>query len=437
MYRAIAIAVLMCTGLPLCAAEPADLLDVYELALQADPRLKGSEYTLETAKAQERQALGALLPNVKGFGSYSFNEITQDTPINPTTGYVGRRAGIIAQQVLFDLPAFLEKHRFASQTEQRQEEYVSALKDVMKDVTERYFGVLAAHDALSLVQMEKEATEKEMRRVQQMFKRQLTTITDVYQIEAHYDALLTKEINAQNDLAISLERVRELTGKPFDALEPLLADIQFPPIEGSLDEWVSLSKENSPVLKALIHAIDAAETFVNQQWASHLPSVRLNAQYIYSDTGFDNRQLPPYDNKSVGVEMNFPLYQGGIVEARRREAIARLGVAKETREEQERAIEKQTRTAFLSAQASQSKIRSAEKLVKSAEKAYDSMKKSYALGMATIVDVLKAQKDFFEAKMEQLTAKYEYITSYIQLKHSAGIVSEQDLIEVNQWIAAR
>lgn len=57
--------------------------------------------------------------------------------------------------------------------------------------------------------------------------------------------------------------------------------------------------------------------------------------------------------------------------------------------------------------------------------------------MATIVDVLKSQKDLFEARAEQITARYDYIKNYIQLKHAVGIVSTDDLAEVNRWVASR
>jgi outer membrane protein len=164
--------------------------------------------------------------------------------------------------------------------------------------------------------------------------------------------------------------------------------------------------------------------------------LNLTLSYVNSNTTYDSRQFPPYETKSAAVDINVPLFQGGGVEARKREAIARLGIAKETREEKERAIEKLTRTAFLSAQASMARIDSAAKLVKAAEKARDAMGKSYTFGISTIVDVLKSQKVLSEARIEQITAKYEYIKSYIQLKHGAGIVSQEDLAEVNGWITS-
>lgn len=419
------------------AEQAVDLIQVYDLAKEAEPRLKSAEQALEVAREQENQALAVLLPKASAFASVSANEMTQPAATrDPTMDYLGRRYGVSLQQVLFNLPAFLEKFRFATQTEQRQEEYVSAQMDLMKDVTVRYFDVLAARDVLEVLNAEKEVTEKDMRRTQEMFKRQMAKITDVYQLEAHYDALLSQEIAAENKVAIALESLRELTGTPVAAVKALPAEIRFPTLDRSLDEWVTLAKQNSPVLQALIYAIDASETYVEQQWAGHLPTLNLTLSYVNSNTTFDARQFPSYETKSASVDLNVPLFQGGGVEARKREAIARLGIAKETREEKERAIEKLTRTAFLSAQASRSRIDSAAKLVKAAEKARDAMGKSYTFGISTIVDVLKSQKELSEARIEQITAKYEYIKSYIQLKHGAGIVSQEDLAEVNGWITS-
>lgn len=427
----------------LWADQASDLLQVYGYAREANPQLKAAEQTLEMARAQEGQTLSVLLPQVKAFGSYSANEFHQNikaTPLDPrpnlTRDYPGKRAGVSVQQVLFQLPAFLEKLRFSSLTEQRQEEYESAKKDLMALVVERYFDVLAAQDILEVLTSEKTATEKDMRRIQEMFKRQLASITDVYQIEANYDALLAKEITAQSKLDIARESLREVIGTRINAIRPLKSEVRFPGLNGSVEDWVTLAKENSPVLQALIYGIDAAETYVEQQWASHLPTVQLSLNYIYSDVTYDNRALPPYDSKYASVDMSLPIYSGGGIEAKRKEAIARLNIAKETREEKERAIEKQTRTAFLTALASKAQIESDAKAVRSAEKAYDAQEKSYGLGLSTIVDVLKAQKDRLEARLTEINAKYEYIRSYVQLKHSAGILSDEDLEEVNRWIGS-
>lgn len=443
MYRyrwraAVALALGMACGAGPRAEQGFDLMQVYELARAAEPRLKAAEQALEAAREQENQALGALLPRASAFGSVSTNQLNESlrgADLNKT--YPGHRWGASVQQVLFNLPAFLEKLRFASQTEQRQEEYATAQMDLIRDVTLRYFDVLQARDYLEVLRAEKEATEKDRDRTQQLFQRQLAKITDVYQIEAHYDALLTKEIAAQNKVEVALESLRELTGTPITQVKPLSSNAVLPNLEHTLEEWVSLAKKNSPVLQALVHAIDAAETYVEQQWAEHLPTVNLSLYYINSNITYNSLTSPPYETKSASVDVNVPLFQGGAVEAKRREAIARLAIAKETREEKERAIEKLTRTAFLNVRAGKSQLESAAKLVSAAEKAYDAVQKSYAFGMATIVDVLKSQKDLFEARAEQITARYDYIKNYIQLKHAVGIVSTDDLAEVNRWVASR
>jgi outer membrane protein len=287
---------------------------------------------------------------------------------------------------------------------------------------------------LGLIRSQIEATATDMKRIQALYEKQLARVTDLYEIEARHAALLTQEIEQQNAAAVALEALRELAGGKIEQINPLQPDPTFPMPTQDVAEWVIIAQQNNHILKSYDYAISAAEKFIAEQWAEHLPTINASVTGTHSNTTFNNLQANTYDVGSLSLNVNVPLYQGGIIDAKRREAEYRLTAAKEKREEQGRSIEKETRTAYLKLQSGLSKLRSSQRQVRSSEKSYEAMRKGLTLNAVTVVDVLNAAKNLFDAKTKELEAKYDYIKNHIRLRYNAGVVSEQDIADVNNWL---
>jgi outer membrane protein len=424
------------------AALGVDLLQLYEQTLATNPALKGREYSIDQAKAQEDQALSKLLPQVAASGNLSWNEFTQTTTNffsrqnqNVTTRYEGVRGIIQARQALFDLPSFLRFQSAGSTIQQTEQELEAARMAVSADLVDRYFSVLEAEDALGYLQGEKELTTNDMKRIRRMYERQMAMVTDVYEIEAYYQTLLTREIEVRNARAVALEKLRETAGIPVQEVAPLTRD-RLPDVPGQAEEWVQEATRSHPTLLALEHAIEAAKQLIAGNRAEHLPQVELQLSQIYSDNGgFDNRQLPRYNIHSVGLQLNVPIFSGGGIEASVRDAIARHQLAIEKRTEKLREIERETRTAYLNAQTGRARVDSTGREVEAREKARAAQERSYELGVATIVALLESKKNFLKSRFEQAQARYDYIRSLVALRLWAGSLSHRDIEDINAWLS--
>ena len=62
------------------------------------------------------------------------------------------------------------------------------------------------------------------------------------------------------------------------------------------------------------------------------------------------------------------------------------------------------------------------------------MRKGFSLGTVTSVDVLNALRDEFSAQRDLQMARYEHIKALLYLKREAGVLTPQDLLEVNTWL---
>lgn len=408
------------------------LLDFYRHALQTNPTVRTRSFGVEQAKAQEDIAGSRLLPQLSASGNYNNNNYHESGL--SAQSYNGSRSVIQASQALFDLASYfrLQSATFAVKQSELQAE--AARMSLGGDVVDRYLSVLQAGDEMTHLLSEKASIEGQLKRLRFMRERGLVKVTDLFETEAYYQGLLTREIEAQSTRAVALERLREITGLAARQVAPLARE-SFPAVPGAEDQWVADAARNNPNLTALEKAMDAVRSQVKSARSDHLPVLSLQASKTYSDQGFDNRLTPSYRVGIVGVQVNIPLYSGGRVQATEREANARFEMARESLEGARREVERDARTAYLTTVSSYARIGSTNNEVRALERTLQAQQKSYEMGIATIVDVLNAQRLLRKSRSDQSKARYDYIRGLTILRVHAGTLSMRDIEEINGWMA--
>jgi outer membrane protein len=420
-------------------AEAGSLLDLYHKALESNPTLLTRKYTIDQSQAREDQAFSGLLPQVSANGSYSLNSFKNEgdfAALNPDANsrqnYDGLRGTVQARQALFDLPAYLRYEGAEAATRQSKEEFEAYQMELGGELIDRYLQTLEAIDQITYLADEMESVSTQVKRLQHLYKKQMTKVTDLYEVEAYYQSLQTQNIEAENQKAIALEKLRQIAGILPEQVSLLAVD-SFPPKPTDVDSWISDAVTSNLNLLALKAGIESAEKNLSGAKAGHLPQLALIMSHTYSDQGFDNRSQPPYNVSSANLQLNIPLFEGGGTEAAAREAAARLLIVKQEHERVRRQVELETRTSFLNAIASHSKIDSTAEEVKFQKKANEAQKKGYELGASTIIDVLDSQRRASQAQLDHLKARYDYIRNLIALKIWSGGLSIDKIEEIDVW----
>lgn len=421
---------------------PANLLELYDLALATNPVVMGRKYSVVQVEAQQDQARSKLLPQVSATGNITWNELTQEVP-NQFTGqtrdftsqYQGLRGVVQARQALFDLASYRAYEGAGLTVKQAEQDLENTRMGLATDLVDRYLEFLLAHDEASYVQSELDVTDGEMQRIRRLYERAMAKVTDLYEVEAYAQTLKTRELEIHNAKAIALEKVREVVGTPVADLARLTKE-ELPPVPGQSDQWVADAVTRHPAIRALHHAMDASAKAIASQWANHLPQLSLQMAGIYAKNGgFDNRQLDPYTVGSLGLQLNVPLFSGGSMKAGEREAVARFEMVKYKRMEKQREIERETRTAYLNAKTGYSRIASTAREVEARVRARDGQQRGYELGAATIVALLEAKKNLLKSRFAHARARYDYIRSVVALRVWGGTLTRTDLEELNSWLA--
>lgn len=410
-----------------------DLLQLYRDAMAADPRILAAEGRLQSGEGMRMNARGQLLPQLSASGSYQ----RTDRRVDPLRDmYNGERYAVNLNQVLFNASAWRSYQRYKALKEQRVAEQQAAKSDAAVDLAQRYFAALAAEDEMALTQAERRAMQRNLEQVNSLYERRMTKVTDVLQISARVDALVAREIEATNAVAVSRAALAELVGYPVDRrLERIRSGAEFTPPSRDNEWWVAAALASNPSLAALEQARIAAQAAVGEAKGGHLPTVNLYASAQESDIGYENTLQPVTDTYVVGVGVQIPLFSGGSTSGRVKAAYGDLMAAEQQYEALRREIEREVRTAYLSLQASVSKVSATERAVTSAQRAREAAEQGFSYGVLTAVDVLNAVQEEYRARRDFQQAQYEFIIGLLVLHRWGGALDADTVALANEWLA--
>ncbi|MEE9552512.1 MAG: TolC family protein, partial [Gammaproteobacteria bacterium] len=252
--------------------------------------------------------------------------------------------------------------------------------------------------------------------------------------QAGYDRAVANEISAENLLDNTREALREITGEYIDMLSPLSdAMTLVEPNPNEIETWTKISSEQNLKIIAAKHALESARQEIKIQRAGHFPTLDLVANHGFNSTGgrFGGTTI---QSDAIGLELNVPIYQGGLINSQTREAQQQYNAAREQLERQYRAAQRQTREAYRGVISGISQVHALKQALISTETALQATQAGFEVGTRTAVDVVASERATLEAKRDYARARYNYIGDSLELKRAAGTLSPEDLQQLNNWL---
>ncbi|MEM6639561.1 MAG: TolC family outer membrane protein [Pseudomonadota bacterium] len=448
-----------CALLATAPASAVDLMEVYAQALTNDPLLLEAEATRRAAEENRPQALANLLPTINLQGQFDDQDTEGTTTAPAFTGgpVISTRRPSDADRIqwtlrlsqpLFRWDRWIALKRADKQIALEEANYAAAKQSLAVRVSERYFAVLSAQDSLQAEQANKEAIARQLEEAETRFDVGLIAVTDVYESRSAYDQSVAAEIGAKRTLATALENLREVTGEyangdlgaPGDDL-PLVA-----PEPADPDRWVRDALEQNLNVAASRLQVDIAADDIKTQRAGHLPTLDLVLSRDHFDSDgsrfdvledgrvFGGVQTSDFDTDTIALQFNVPIYSGGAVRSRTRQAVHQQRAAKQRLERVSRETERQTRDAFLGVEAEIARVNALAQAVTSSETALSATEAGFDVGTRTSVDVLNARRDLLRAQTNYRSARYDYLLNVVRLKQAAGTLTLADLKDINRWL---
>jgi outer membrane protein len=264
----------------------------------------------------------------------------------------------------------------------------------------------------------------------------------VHESRAQYDNARARAIVSRNNLADAKQVLYELTGQYFEEYDPLQDVLPLvKPLPENAQEWVDMAMLYNPSVIAAHNGVDIADASMRLQRAGHYPTLELvgslsqftnNKSALRNDSGAILATTDvESDDKRIGLRLSVPIYQGGVVSSRTRQARYTLNAVNEDLDQQQRAVVRQANNAYRAVIAGIEQVGAFGQAMISAESALEATQAGFEVGTRTIVDVLIAQQRYFSAQRDNSLARHTYIVDHLRLKAAAGMLTEEDLHKVN------
>ncbi|MBK9161502.1 MAG: TolC family outer membrane protein [Nitrosomonadales bacterium] len=421
------------------SAQAADLLETFRAAQANDPVFAAARATQQAGQEKLPQGRSLLLPSVNLNANSTFNDQTvQYKGAFPFPGgnnrYNSHGYGVSIVQPLFRQQSWMAYSESELQVVQSEAQFRIAGQDLILRVAQAYFDVLSAQDGVQLAEAQKAAISEQLEQAKRNFDVGSATITDTHEAQARHDLVSAQEIAARNNLEVRRNALQQLINAMPKELNPLGKEFKLEtPQPADMEKWVGDALLNNPQLAIAQAGAELAEKEVTRNLGGHLPTVDLVANYSKSyanggsfGVGSDS------NNKSIGVQLNMPLFQGGAVNSRWREAEANRDRAKEELENARRMIAAQTRQAYLGVVSGIAQVKALQQALVSSESVLEASRLGQEVGVRTNLDVLNAQQQLYATRRDLYQAEYAYLISHLRLKAAAGSLGEEDLNRVNQ-----
>ena len=437
-----------------------DLVTILQLALDNDPSLKQAQASYRANRENVIQSRSSMLPSL-GVGAGTsrltsgFTDSQYINMTNPLTGETVRTKvrddhsfrpginnhnwGVSLTQSVFNLPNWYSFQSAEATDRAAAVNLAAQEQDLIMRVATAYFDVLRAQDLLETNIQEEEAAQRSLEQTQQREAVGLVAITDVYDSQAAYDLARNTTILQQDFLRSRYEALEAITGQGHPDIDELLDNFPIVEVEGNLNQWETQADNNSLAIAAAEFNLDASRQTLRARKSDGLPTLDLQGFYGHIVTAPIVSQGVQIgggasDRTQLALNLNIPLYTGGTLSSRKRAAEYNVVAAQESLELTKRELTQNIRNAYRSVNTDVLVIAQRQQSITSAQSALDATELGAEVGTRNIVEVLLARENLFRALRMYADARYTYVIDTLVLKQIAGILTPQDIIELNEWL---
>lgn len=415
----------------------ADLMQVYRDALVNDPVFSAARSTLDAGREKAPQGRAGLLPSLTVSGNTVWNDTESEPRNNPAlksrSEYNTHAYQITLSQPLFRWQNWVAYDQAKLQVVQAEAGFAQARQDLILRVAQAYFDVLNANENLSAVRANKLAIAQQLELAKMSFEVGTATITDTHEAQARFDLVTAQEIAAESEQEIRQQALQVLIGKEPGALAAPRKDAELnPPAPNKLADWVAAAETGSLTVQIQQAIAEIAAREVDRQRAGHYPTVDLVANQG-SAKAFTSAAIGAVDNdtRNIGLQLNIPLFQGGLVNSRQREAAANRGAAQFGLEAARRNSALAARQYYLGVTNGLAQVRALKAALISSQSALESNKLGYEVGVRINIDVLNAENQVYVTRRDLAKATFDTLMAQLRLKAAVGALGDDDVQQIN------
>ncbi|MDR0378349.1 MAG: TolC family protein, partial [Candidatus Accumulibacter sp.] len=279
----------------------------------------------------------------------------------------------------------------------------------------------------------KEAIALQLAQAKKNFEVGTTTITDTYEAQSRFDLAVAQELAGESDLEVRRYALRVIVGGEVGELSRLRTDVELlPPQPANMERWAQAAESDNFPVQARQAAFEVAQQEVERMRAGHYPTLDVVANYgrndsLASATTGGSLQT---DTRNIGLQLSIPIYEGGAVNSKVREAIANRSAARSLLENSRRVAVLDARQSFLGVVNGLARIQALEAALVSGISALEANRLGYDVGVRINIDVLDAEQQVYVTRRDLARARFDTLLAQLELKAAVGTLDEDDLARI-------
>jgi len=416
-----------------------DLLAGFHAALE-----NNREYRIARARSQAEaeavpQAYSQLLPTLSA--SVSRNQVEQErSDANGTRSfprYPSESDNVQLRQPLLRLRSAFALQQAREQVKASRLELERERQTVGVRVAAAYFDALLARDRQSLLQAQRRNVEARMLAAERAMQAGTGVRTDVDEARAQLDRLRAQEIGMLQNIRVTSAQLEVITGATAESVALLDNERLTPELfdPGELEPLLELAAEKSPEILARAAQLDASMAAIKAARAEHLPTLDLVAAYSRSSSDNPFFLSTELETTSYGFQLTIPIYQGGLVDSRVREAVARSEESRERYLSTMGNASVQMRKEYGAIKEGIARVRALEQALRSADQAVLSNQKGVIAGTRTSLDVLLVDQQRYQVVLDLASARYDMLMAWVRMNGLMGTLDEEEMMRLNGLLA--
>jgi protease secretion system outer membrane protein len=416
------------------------LLEAYEAALEHDPTYRSAFHENEAGQQAQAIGLASLLPNLaithnqsKSAGTITGLSQTGQN-ISDNTHFDSQISSLTLRQPLINLEAIASYRIGKAQAESSRAKFTGRSQQLVVRLVEAYVETLLALEHVKISETQLTSLEELKRVNERMLLKGEGTTTDVLETQSKHAIAQAHVIEAKDELEAAMLKLEAIVGRKVDRLDQLSDMFNSRSIQlQDYDDWYALALERNAELTTQRHTVVSGKEEIRKSYAGHAPRVDLVASLTKNNRGSFITRNQDAELGTIGIEVNFPLYTGGRVNALTAQAKANHAKAEADLDAITNKVLVELRKQYNLLQSGVKRIESLNLAVKSAELLVDATQKSIRGGIRINLNLLDAQQQLHTARRDLVEARYNYLLAYLRLQLAAGTLVLDDLRNVASY----
>ncbi|HEY0879045.1 MAG TPA: TolC family outer membrane protein [Zeimonas sp.] len=409
------------------AQAPLGLFDAWVAARDHDAQFRAARHELEAGLLSEPIGRAGLLPNIAI--SASTARVDGDRTVPTPTGsadlpldYASRQATLQLRQPLYNREAMARYRIGSAQADQARALFVAAERELARRVADAYFEVLLSREVVALAEAQLAAYEEQVKVTTRRLSGGEGTRTEMADAQARASLAQAELIAARDRLAVAEQALATIVGRPAASLATIGDDWTPPDTPpAAIERWLDDARSYNAQIRAQTIAVEVASHEVERVRSGHYPRVDLVGSVSDSKSETVNTLDQRIRQNLIGLQLNMPLYAGGLVNAQTEQAVAnRLREQAELEAVTERVL-LDARTQYLAVTSALARIRAYRTAVESAQTMQRGIELGIRAGMYIASEALDATRLLFIARRDLAAARYEYLLARLKLRIAAGV----------------